>query len=183
VTAGRDLFLGVDVGRVIDPSAFEIMDGTDEKNITQVYHDEIRKLRIPETFRECRRLERLYSFNRIGIDSTGMGAGVLDLLLEDDETAQLSEGLENSSKVVDDDDKEKPLLKNDMYINMLALGDLGKLKLLKNLEIMASLKSIRQVYVGQNTKIEGNNSHAVEGMIRALWLIKAKLLKPFFASC
>ena len=74
-TSGRDFFLGVDVGRVIDPSTFEILDGTNPDRITQVWHREIQKLRIPETFREIRRLHRLYSFNRIGVDSTGAGAG------------------------------------------------------------------------------------------------------------
>jgi len=180
---GRDLFLGVDVGRVIDPSTFEIVDGTREDRIFQIYHDEISKLKIPETFREIRRLEQTYSFNRIGVDSTGMGAGVLDLLLEDSETAGISEGLENATKVIDDEDSTRPLLKEEMYINLLKLGDLGRIKLLKNLELMASLKSIRQVYVGNRTKIEGNNSHSTEGLIRACWLVKQKLLKPFFASC
>jgi len=183
INSGGDLFLGVDVGRVIDPSTFEILDGTDTDNIKQIYHSEIRKLLIPETFREIRRLERLYSFNRIGIDSGGMGAGVLDLLLEDDETKRKSEGLDNAVKIIDDEDKTKPLLKEDMYINLLALGDLGKLKLLKNLEIMASLKSIRQIYVENRTKIKGDNSHAVEGLIRAAYLIKQKLNKPFITHC
>ena len=181
--AGRDLFLGVDVGRVIDPSTFEGLDGTDEDNIKQIYHSEIRKLTIPGTFREIRRLERIYSFNRIGIDSTGMGAGVLDLLIEDDETSGISEGMENAVKVIDDEDKTKPLLGEDMWMNLLALGDLGKIKLFKNLEIMASLKSIRQVYVGNRTKIDGDNSHSGEGLKRAAYLIKQKLLKPFFARC
>ena len=53
---GRDLFLGSDVGRVIDPSTFEILDGTDEDRIFQVYHNEIRKLSIPGTYRELKRL-------------------------------------------------------------------------------------------------------------------------------
>lgn len=181
--SGRDLFLGVDVGKVIDPSTFEILDGTFPTTIKQVYHNEIRKISIPGTFREIRRLERIYSLNRIGIDSTGMGAGVLDLLLEDPETEMISEGLENATKIVDDEETLKPALKNDMYINLLALGDLGRMKLFKDLEIMASLKSIRQTYVGEKTKIEGNNSHVAEGLIRAAWLIKQKLLKPFIISC
>ena len=180
--SGRDLFLGVDVGRVIDPSTFEAVDGTHGQNIFQTYHSEIRKLKIPETFREIRRLERKFDFNKIGIDSGGMGAGVLDLLLEDSETERKSEGLDNATKIIDDEDKEKPLLKNDMYINMLAQGDLGRLKLFKDLEVMASLKSIRQVYVGDRTKIEGDNSHTTEGLIRAVWLVKQKLLKCFITS-
>ena len=179
--SGGDLFLGVDVGRVIDPSTFEGLDGTTEY-IKQFYHSEIGKLKIPETFREIRRLHRIYSFNRIGIDSTGMGTGVLDLLLEDSDTSGQSEGLENASKIVDDEDTLKPLLKIDMYMNLLMLGDRGRISLFKDLEIMASLKSIRQTYVGQNTKIEGDNSHTVEGLIRAAWLIKQKLLKPFITS-
>ena len=176
----RDLFLGVDVGRVIDPSTFEVLDGTTADNVFQVHHDEIRKLSIPDTFREIKRLDEKFDLNRIGVDSSGMGAGVLDLLLEDSDTGRKSEGLENATKVVDDDDKEKPLLKNDMYYNMLAYGDLGKLHLFKDLGLMASLKSVRHVYVEDGEKIKGENTHAAEGLIRALWLIRQKLLKPYF---
>lgn len=182
IPLNKDYFFGGDVGRVIDPSTFEILDGTDENNVKQIYHSEIRKLKIPETFREIRRLERLYNFNKIGIDSGGMGAGVLDLLLEDSETKFKSEGLDNASKIVDGEETEKPLLKNDMYINLLAMGDLGKIKLLDNLEVMASLKSVRQVFKGDNIKIEGDNTHATEGIIRACWLIKQKGLKLFITS-
>ena len=179
---GRDLFLGVDVGRVIDPSTFEGVDGTDTDNVFQVCHSEIRKLKIPETYREVRRLDRKYSFNRIGIDSTGMGYGVLDLLLEDSETEHKTEGMENATKVVDEEGREKPVKGIDMWMYMLSLGDQGKLHLFKDLEVMASLKSVRQTYKGTNTIIDGDNTHTGEGLKRAIYLTKQKLLKPFIMS-
>jgi len=185
---GGDLFLGVDVGRVNDPSTFEILNGTDEEHIEQVYHDilkptETKKVEIPQTFEEVRRLERSCSFNRIGVDSGGMGAGVLDLLLRDEETKRKSEGLDNATKPIDADGKEKPLLKEEMYVNLLTNGELGHLKLFNNPEIIASLKSIQYEYLEKRMKIFGNNSHITEGLIRANQLIKQKLLKPFITHC
>lgn len=184
----QDYFFGGDVGRVTDPSTFHGFDGTDEKNIKQVYGYEIRPtkdkiLKIPDTFREIRRLERIWNHNKIGIDSGGMGAGVLDLLLEDPDTERKSEGLDNATKIVDGEDTKKPLLKEDMYINLLLKGEKKEIKLLKNLEIMASLKSIQYQYNGTKMKITGKDSHHAEAIVRGVWVIKQKLLKPFLARC
>jgi len=180
--AGRDYFLGCDVGRVYDPSTFEILDGTDEKQITQKYHDEIRVIKIPETFREIRRLEQNWSLNRIGIDSGGMGAGVLDLLLEDNETKRKSEGLDNASKIVDDDDVKKPLLKIDMYVNLLTKGQKKEIQLYNCDEVVSSLKSAQWDISGEKTRIVSTNGHTVEGIMRALWLIKGKGLNLYCES-
>ena len=181
--SGRDLFLGVDVGRVNDPSTFEILDGTNEEKIRQVYHDSKLKLSIPSTFEEMRRLERTYSFNRIGVDSGGMGAGVLDLLLRDEDTKRKSEGLDNATKPIDADGKEKPLLKEEMYVNLLTNGELGHLKLFNNPEIIASLRSIQYEYLEKRMKIFGKDSHITEGLTRANQLIKSKGLKCFITHC
>lgn len=185
---GRDYFGGVDVGRVIDPSTFEIVDGTGE-HIYQVHHSEKKKpkdgkmFKITETARETKRLHMIWEMNKIGIDSTGMGAGVLDILLEDPETEREVCGMENGVKIVDDEETTKPLLGIDMWIHMLRLGEQGKLHLFKDLGLMASLKSVRQVYRGNKTEITGDNTHAGEGLKRAIYLTKQKILKPFFASC
>ena len=179
----RDYFLGVDVGRVIDPSTFEILDGTDENNRFQVYHNEITQISIPGTFREIRRLEWQFISNKIGVDSGGMGAGVLDLLLEDSDTRRKSEGLDNATKVVDDEESTKPLLKEEMYIDMLVQGEMGKLHLFKNMEIMASLKSVQYEHKeGGKIRIFGKNTHSTEGLIRSNRLIKTKGLKCFITS-
>ena len=182
LSPGRDLFLGVDVGRVNDPSTFEILDGTNEDKIRQVYHDSKRKISIPQTFEEIRRLERSCSFNRIGIDSGGMGAGVLDLLLRDEDTKRKSEGLDNATKPIDADGKEKPLLKEEMYVNLLTAGEIGKIKLFNNPEIIASLSSVQYEYLEKRMKIFGKDTHITEGLIRANQLIKTKCLKPFITS-
>lgn len=179
----KDYFLGVDVGRVIDPSTFEIMDGTNDKNITQVYHNEITKISIPGTYREIKRLNNQYSLRNIGVDSGGMGAGVLDLLLEDRSIAHKSEGLDNATKIVDDEEGTKPLLKEDMYVNTLVKGEKGELHLLKNFELAASLESVQYQHIeGGKQIIFGKNTHATEGVIRAIQLIKKKGLRCFISS-
>ena len=179
----KDYFLGVDVGRTIDPSTFEIMDGTNKENIIQVYHNEIHNISIPSTFREMRRLEWLYVFRNMGVDSGGMGAGVLDLLLEDSAISHKSEGLDNASKDIDDEEGTKPLLKEDMYVNTLVKGEKGELSLLKNLEVAASLESVQYEHQeGGKQRIFGKNTHAAEGIIRAVWLVKKKGLRCFIDS-
>lgn len=183
----RDYFFGGDVGRVTDPSTFHNLDGTDEKHITQIFGYAIfpgkeRILKIPETFREILRQERRWDFNKIGIDSGGMGAGVLDLLLEEDDTKRKSEGLDNATKIIDGNETSKPLLKEDMYVDLLTKGELRQIKLLKNSEIMMSLRSIQYEYLEKRMKIFGKDSHHVEGIIRALRLIKTKGLKIFITS-
>jgi hypothetical protein len=171
----RDYFLGVDVGRRIDPSTFEIMDGTERNGIRQVYHNEIHKISIPGTFREMRRLEWKFVFRNLGVDSGGMGAGVLDLLLEDDSTKRKSEGLDNATKIVNNDEEEQPLLKEDMYIETLVRGEQGELSLLKNIEVAASMESVQYEHQeGGKQRIFGKNTHAAEGIIRAVWLAKKK---------
>jgi hypothetical protein len=91
-------------------------------------------------------------------------------------------GLNNAKRSLDRDDKSfARALKEDMYLNLVTYGEQGKLKLLDDDEIRASLISIQYEYVITPSKktifrIFGQNSHIVEGVIRALWLIKNKPL-------
>ena len=70
-----------------------------------------------------------------------------------------------------------------MHVNLLVRGELGEIKLLNNLEIKASLRSIQYEYLEKGKMhIFGNDSHHTEGITRACWLIKQKNLKPFIMS-
>ncbi len=71
-----------------------------------------------------------------------------------------------------------------MYLNMLALMEKGILKLLKEDNVMLSLKSVQYEYIrkeGMPTKIRifGNYTHIVEGLVRAAWLANQKHLNHF----
>lgn len=178
-------FLGVDIARMgEDESTFEILEGSDKKNIRQVESIVTEKTLTTDTTREIIKLERQYWFKRIGIDDGGMGAGVLDQLLENDSTKRKVEGLNNASKSIDADPtkpKTKKLIKEDMYNNLLGLMERKEIRLLEDDEIALSLRSIQAEYNKDTGKLKiwGTNSHITEGIIRAAWLIKTKSLNPY----
>jgi len=176
---GGDYYLGVDVGRVYDPSTFEILWCEDPEKIMQSDSIVKQKELTTETARVILRLEASYDFRGIGIDDGGMGVGVLDPLLENDATKRKVVGLNNAMKVVDNDGAHKKLLKEDMYNHFLSLMEHGFITLLKDIEVIASLRSVQYEYTENGIRIFGDNLHIVEGLIRATWLIKTKSLNIF----
>ena len=181
--AGRDYFLGIDIARMgKDDSAFEGLDGTDPNNVSQVSHEITKRTLITETTRKVIRLNEQWDYNKIGLDDGGMGVGVLDPLLENEDTKRKVIGLNNAKRDIDAEEGHTRLLKEDMYVNLLVMGEKNKVKLFKNDEIIASLKSIQWEFTNNKTKIHGSDSHIAEALIRALWLIKTKGLRCFITS-
>ncbi len=183
----RDYFLGVDVGhKGKDVSAFEGLDGTDDEFIVQVSHETTSNTRTTDTFRKILELEKKWWYTRIGIDSTGVGKGVLDDCLEEDNIKRKVEGLENASIPVErkwkkgkDVSRKKTLLKEEMYVNLLRVMEHKRIKLFKNSEIFKSLKSVQYEYIDGKLRIHGKDTHIAEALIRAAQLIKTKGLSPF----
>ena len=83
---------------------------------------------------------------------------------------------------IDAEEGHKPLLKEDMYVNLLVGGESGKIHLINDDELIASFKSIQWENYGETMRISGGDSHEAEGVIRAYWLVKQKLLKCFIMS-
>ncbi len=181
----RDLFLGVDIaGMGVDKSTFEILDGTIKEAIEQIENLVTEKTRTTDTTKKILELEKQWNFNKIGVDDGGMGVGVFDQLLEDETTRRKIVGLNNAKRNYERDSsgkeikwKKKRLLKEDMYAHLLMLMERQEIKLLDDLEIKASLKSIQ--YDEDTGKIIGNDSHITEGIIRATYLIKNKNLNTY----
>lgn len=174
--------IGVDVGRVQDPSTFQILDGTDRDNIIHVESIVKKDYPITRTAEEIIELDKKYNFKEgIGIDGGGMGAGVIDILLLDTKIASKVRDLNNSRRSIDSEKGKTRLLKEDMYRNLLALGEQGKIKLLKDDEVKNSLKSCQIEYKeGTNRPIIfGNDTHIAEGIIRAAYLLRKKSLNLF----
>ena len=180
----RDYFLGMDIARLgADDTTFECLDATNTDNIQQIFNIVTKRQLITETARKAIKLNEKWNFNKIGIDDGGMGVGVLDILLGTPSTEDKIIGLNNATRDIDAEEGHKPLLKEDMYNYLLIGGEQGKIKLLKDDEIIDSLKSIQWEFTNNKVKISGINSHIVEGIIRAYYLTKDKLLKPFFTRC
>ena len=73
-------------------------------------------------------------------------------------------------------------MKEELYNNLLNLMEQGKIKLLDDPEIYQSLKSVQYEYGRDDRgesriKIFGNYTHIVEGLIRAAWCSREKIIK------
>lgn len=167
-----DYYLGVDVARMGgDETTFEILQVKNKKfyqveNITQQY------TLTTETISKILELERQYKFKTIYIDDGGLGVAVFDQLLNNPITQSKVVAINNASRSLEQDgNRKRKLLKEDLYLNLLALLEKGDLFLLTDASIFSSLKSIMLEHDDQNAniKIYGRYSHITEGLIRAAW--------------
>ncbi len=182
----RKYFLGVDIARMgKDASVFSTFIGDNNKNIIQVENIITRKTRLTMTEDKIIDLDRYYNYGRnsIGIDDGGLGAGVFDTLLRNNQVKRKIVGLNNARREIDKDGRKKKLMKEVMYIELLRLMERKEIKLLDDDEIKAALRSIQYEYDKDgkgDMKIWGEDDHIVEAIIRAVWLIKNKSLNIYF---
>jgi len=171
--------LGVDIAALgEDESTFEGLERKQD-TLVQFWHETTTKTLPTQTEDKIINLNKEMDFWKIGIDSGGMGIGVLAHLLREDSTKRKVVGLDNSKIEIDADGKEKTMKKEAMYYNLKEMGERGNLRLFDCPEIRESLRSIQ---VAENGRIHGRYSHIVEGLIRAADLLKEKDLNPTIYS-
>lgn len=172
ILENKVFYLGVDVARMGgDETTFEILECLDKKyyqreNIVHKY------TLTTETIEKILELDRKYHFKEIYIDDGGLGVAVFDQLLNNSQTRNKVVAINNASRSLDrDESRKRKLLKEDLYMNLLALMEKGDIFLLKDLDVFASLKSIMIEHDSSNAniKIYGRYSHITEGLIRAAW--------------
>lgn len=180
----RIYYMGNDIGGLGGAeNTFEILDRTDRENIVQVENETTTKKLTTATTARIMQFNMLYKFKRIYVDDGGPGFGVFSELLSDNRTKRKVIAINNASRPLDhDESRSKKILKEDLYQNLLVLMEQGKIKLLDDDELIASLASVQGEYIkkeGQQTqfRIFGNYTHIVEGLIRAAWCSKDKTLK------
>jgi hypothetical protein len=178
--AGFSSYLGVDVARMGADSTvlFSIIDRkgvayeTDLTITTKTY--------LTETVDLILKSDLKYNYKKIYIDTGGMGVGVYDPLLQNNQTRRKVVSIDNASRSISrDGKKQKRLLKEDLYNNLRVMMEKGKVKLVENDETFHSLKSIQAEYSGGKLHIFGSNSHICEALIRALWGIRTKSLNIY----
>lgn len=187
----RNYYLGVDIARMgEDESTFEILDRLEKGRIEHVESIITKKTLTTQTEDKIIQLNKQYDFQKIYIDagSGSLGVGIFDHLLREEETKRKIEAINNRARSYDRYDKSKTkLLKEDLYDNLRALMERGKIKLLDDEEVIESLRSVQYEYVksaGKPTslRIFGNYTHVVEGIIRAAWCDKDKNLNIWIGS-
>ena len=182
---------GIDVARLgTDESTFEILKKSNTGILTHVENQISTKTLLTQTFKHIKGLNQIYDFSKIYIDYEGIGIGVFDMLVSDEETRRKTTALRNSKKIIDytksvwgksEASGKTRMLKQDLYFNLLRLMELGDIHLLDDPEIFQSLKSIQYEYMDDKKgkpflHIFGNYSHICEGLVRSAWIIKEKTL-------
>jgi len=171
-------YIGVDVaGLGDDECTYEILEQFQNKCLEQRENIIEKRNLTTDTSRKIIDLNQFYNFKKIGVDDGGIGFGVFSELMNHENTKRKTEALNNASRETNrDGTKSKKLLKEEMYINLLALMENKRIKLLNDNEVKLSLSSIQH----DDGKIFGSYSHITEGIIRAAWLAeKDKSLKPY----
>lgn len=181
-------FLGIDVARMgEDESTFEIFELRENNHFYQVENQITIKTTLPQTFENIKRLHKLYEFSKIFIDSGGIGVGVFDWLMYDDETKAITEAIDNSKQLMSQDGKTRRLQKTLKYSHFKMLMETGKIHLLDEPKIFQSFKSVQYAYTNdslgvRHLKIFGSYTHIVEGATNAGWGDKYKHLNPIVYS-
>lgn len=185
----RIFYLGVDVARMGgDESTFEILEKRDELLIHRESIVWVRT-RLTEVAEKIFILDSQYNFKKIYIDDGGLGVGVFDSLLQNNQTKRKVIALNNATRIIeynlDKSPKHKKLLKEDMHNNLLHLMEKGKIMILDDGNIWQSFKSIQYEYINEKggavIRIFGEYSHIVEALIRAAWCIRDKINKVRFS--
>lgn len=175
-------YLGCDVaGFGRDECTFEIFDKISKDEIEQVENIIEKRNLTTDTSDRIIKLDLIYKHRKLGVDDQGIGFGVFSELKNNDRTKRKVEALNNSARAIDyQGEKSKKLLKEEMYMNLQVLMEKGKIKLLDDDEIKASLSSMQY---DEDGSIFGSYSHICEGIVRGLWLASQdKSLKCFMRT-
>lgn len=177
ISKGKKYYLGSDISALgDDETTIEVLEKINDDYIEHVENIVNKRVYTTETSEKIINMHKLYKLRKIGIDDQGVGFGVFSELLRDSKTRGITISLNNASRPLDElGEKSKRLLKEDMYMLLLAYMEQNKIRLLDDEMVKASLQSIiyeldQKPGEATKTRIYGTYSHICEGIIRALWL-------------
>lgn len=183
----NNTYLGVDIARLgHDETAYVSIERINRNLLLMIDLEITRKTRLTDTISRIKELDKLYSYRRIYIDDAGVGAGVFDYLLTDEQTRRKVISINNAYRSLtrDENPKRKRLLKEDLYANLLKLMEAGEIRLFNAEELIYSLSTIQYEYSERGQLlIFGKYSHITEALIRAAWnVVQDKALNIWVRS-
>ena len=181
IDPNKTYFAGQDIARLGEDETTTEIGYLVKDEIYQVENIVTKHSYLTETFKQNREINRIYNLNKFFIDDEGIGIGVFDMMMDDDDLKHITIGINNSKKVIDSDGTEKGILKTELYYNLRSMLESRKMHLLRDDSIFNSLKSVQYEYsldVKGNPviRIFGQNTHIAEGLIRLAQAIKYKQL-------
>lgn len=191
IDKNANYYLGSDIARMgDDASTFQIFQEIDGK-LYQRDNISTNKTKLNETYDFILYLDQQYDFQKIFIDNEGVGVGVYDFLMSNDQTKYKTLGVKNSLEIPQLVDKKRiKYQQEELYTLLLSEMRQGNIKLLDDDNIFFSLRAIRFDYTTDNLgrshlKI-GASRHTdtdiPEGLIRAALAIKYKDLNVLVYS-
>ena len=175
-----DNFMGVDVARMGgDENVLFSFKRINKDYLIQLDLEIDKEVMTTYVVRKILNADARHNYSKIYIDDGGMGVAVFDPLLEHEQTKRKVVAINNASRSIRRG-REKRLLKEDLYNNLLSLMEKRKVELREDVNIMQSLRSVQYEYVNNKLRIFGNYTHIAEAMIRAAWCMKDKSLNIWF---
>jgi hypothetical protein len=160
-------YLGIDPARYGKcKAAFACAEIEGKENCKIVYGEELKKSSLIDLMKTSEHLDALFHFRKLFIDDGGFGAGLIDIL--ENKFKRRLRPLNNKTA-----SGEGKILKEDLYSNCLRLLEEGKLQLVNQREIIDGLLNVE---IDDEDKIVGTDMS--EAIVRALWGIKEKNIKP-----
>lgn len=171
-------FLGVDFARFGgDENGYceAILDKNGNVNIVWALSQKGEAVTLSMGFIKSKDNEKGY--NRIFIDSGGLGGSILDVLQETISRRRVI-GLDNSQRRFQEEGEEKKIgiLKEDLYMNAKILMEQGKINIVNHPLLIEGLKMVSFKFSHETGKVRitgaGRGSHIVEAFVRACWCVK-----------
>ena len=143
-----------------------------------------KKTLLTDTVRLILEKDRKFNYKKIYIDTGGLGVGVFDPLLENDQTKRKVVSINNASKSIEyrpfnEAQKVRRILKEDLYLNLKNLMEKKQIILMKSEVVSSSLSSIQYEDSDGKVKIWGSNDHIADATVYAAWCSKDKSLRPY----
>jgi len=156
--------LGVDFARMgEDESVFTVVEESMEKDIRVNFIDSTLHKPMTDAIGRIKVLDEKYTFQKIYLDETGMGAGPTDMLTE--ELGERVEGLTFTVKS-----------KQDLYSNLKKLMEQGRIKIPNNRKLLYQLADLRyEVMSSGDLKIhhsERGHDDFADSLALSCWYFK-----------
>lgn len=174
-------YLGVDVARLGGDESVLFSVAECGGSIYEIDKEILPECNLVDNYNYILHKDKVFNYSRIYIDDGGMGVGVFDMLLNNSSTKRKTIAINNSKRSLDAKaERKKALLKEDLYNNLRAMMEQGRVTLVESAETMRSLSCIQLDYTDKgNIKIFGSYTHITEALIRAAWCVREKGLNIY----
>ena len=170
IPPGCPLYLGADIAAQGEDETVLFSVCNRDGKLKQIGMEILKKNYLTDTVIMIKELDSRHKYQSIFVDDGGIGFGVFDMLLHDPQTRSRVIAINNSTRILDNDEtKKKRLMKEQLYVNLKSMMEAGKVALVKDMRILQSLQSVQMEPKDGDLCLSGDYTHIAEALIRAAW--------------